>query len=319
MAFLPASVAAGYNPLSGLVKPPPGVQRSSGTPTAPGAGDPSLNTGTFTPATSTPAAPGGITVGGTPAVPGFTPDYKSLIASDPGLLQAEAGLQASGVANLADRNAAFQTNVIDYGQLPDLNKAASALGLSASDLQSILGPDVGKLAQENTQAGTSILARLNAANAKTIEGIKNSLAARGIYRSGETGYQLGQQNQAYTNSQYDATKSLLGSLAGLQNSYVSAEQARQMALAQAASDAADRVQREYPGNPGTPAVPGTTANWVGADTAGQNVYQDSNGYLYNPDGTPYSGPALQGQIGLGTGPNRPDAQSTASHIIRHGI
>ena len=242
--MLPIAVASSYNPLNGLI-PPAGIQRSSGSPTAPGAGNPALNTA-FAPATTAPAAP---TNGAPPIGSGSgglgVPDWKSLIGSDPGLLAAQADLAASGVSNAADRNAAFQRNIIDYGQLPDLTKAAAALGLSPGDLQGILGPQTGQLAQENTQAGTSILARLNADNTKTIQGIKNALAARGLYRSGETGYQLGQQNQNYTNSQFDANKSLLDVLSGAQGQYVSAEQARQQALAQAASDAADRALQEW--------------------------------------------------------------------------
>jgi hypothetical protein len=81
-----------------------------------------------------------------------------------------------------------------------------------------------------------------------------------------------------------------------------------------------------PGSPGTPATPGATASWVGTDTAGVDVYQDPNGYLYsrNPDGSAsnYSGPAAAGPIGLGTGPNRLDAQTTQyaqNNTQRYGI
>lgn len=229
-----------------------------------------------------PGSPGQIPAG---IVPGSTPDYKSLIANDPGLLMAEADLQASGVANIADRNAVFQRNVIDYGQLPDLTKAASALGLSPAALQGILGGQTGHLAQENTQAGTSILARLNSMNSKTIQQIKNALAARGMYRSGETGYQLGQQSQAYTNSQSDATKQLLDSLSSAQGQYVSAEQQRQIALAQAASDAANRA---YMSNPSTPPSQGT-ASFAYTDANGNAVYS-FGGSFYDVNGNPYSGP-----------------------------
>lgn len=315
MSLLPTGVATSYSPLNGLIKPPPGAgPRSSGTPTAPGAGNPTQNS--FTPATSTAATPAGVTIGGSPGTPASTPDWKALMNSDPGLLQAEADLGASGISNAADRNAAFQRNIIDYGQLPDLNSAALALGLSQSDLQGILGDKTGQLAQENTQAGTSILARLNADNQKTIQSIKNTLAARGLYRSGETGYQLGQQNQNYTNSQYGANKSLLESLANAQGQYVNSEQQRQIALAQAASDAANRAYQNYQGSPGTPATAGVTASYVGPDTHGNYVYQTPDGSLYGGDGNPYSGPASQGPIGLAP---QQSVSYQQQNIRRYGI
>lgn len=206
---------------------------------------------------------------GTPGVPGepsvapYIPDYASLIKADPTLIQNEADLRASDIANLSQRNAAFQRDVIGYGKLPDLADASKQLGIDQGSLASVLDPATGKLAEENTTAGTSTLARLNADNTKAIIGLRNALAARGIYNSGETGYQLGQQNQAYTNSQFDAAARLLDAMAGQQGSYLSAYQQLQMALASARESAAGRIMGLYPptpgyaGTPGTPEVPPT--------------------------------------------------------------
>lgn len=210
------------------------------------------------------------------------------------------------MANLANRNAAFQRDVVQYGQLPDLAKAAAALGLSPNDLQSVLGPNVGKLAQENTSAGTSMLARLNADNAKAIQGINNALNARGIYNSGELGYQQGQQNQAYTNSQYDTLQKVLDAMSGAQSSYLSAEQQRIQTLAQALSDAANRAFTNYPGSAGSPP---TTANYSYTDTAGNPVYTDSSGNFYDGSGNTYNGPGGKGDPG----------QSGLGRPVRHGI
>ena len=226
------------------------------------------------------------------------------------------------MSNEAQRNAVFQTDVTQYGEVPDLAQAAKALGLSSTDLTGILGPDIAKLAQENTAAGTSTVARLGADNTKAIGAIKNALAARGVFNSGETGYQLGQQQQAYMNAGYDALQKLFGGMDTAQQGYLTAEQQRLEAIAQVISDAANRAAGEYPPSPGSPAVPATTATWVGADTAGNPVYQDSGGNLYNPDGSSYSGPANAGAIGLGTGPYRPEPQTpaySASHVLRFGF
>ena len=226
-------------------------------------------------------------------------------------------LNAQGVANQAQRNAVFQTDVTQYGEVPDLATAAKALGLSATDLQGFLGPNIQQLAKENTDAGTSTIARLGADNVKAIQGIRNALAARGIYNSGETGYQLGQQQQAYTNAGYDALQKLFGGMDTAQQSYLSAEQQRLEALAQAISDAADRATRDYPPTPGTPATPGTTAGYIGVNTRGQAVYADQQGNLYNQDGSAYQSIANDGSLDLAPAPQT--AAYVASHTQRRGF
>jgi hypothetical protein len=237
--------------------------------------------------------PGSISAGGSPgspATPPTIPDYGSLIQGDPALQQSESLLGAQGVANQAQRDAVFQTGFEQYGATPDLVAAAKSLGLSASDLQGIITPTIQKLAADNTAAGTSTTARLAANDAKATQGIENALAARGIFRSGETGYQLGQEHQAYTNSEFDALQKLFANLSQAQGGYLSAEQQRLEAIAQALSDAANRALQEYPPTPGSPAVPptpGVTASLIGVAPSGP-IYQDAQGNQYNSDGSPAS-------------------------------
>lgn len=124
--------------------------------------------------------------------------------------------------------------------------------MTQADLQDAFGPDVQKLAQENTAAGLSTTARLDQANQKATRDIIANLNRRGILHSGEAGYQLDQQNLGYRQAQFDAYQKLLGYLQQYRAGYLAAEQQRAQALAQAYSAAADRV---YSNNQGTPPPP----------------------------------------------------------------
>lgn len=302
--MLPTQVAARYSPISGLI-----TDNNYGASTGDTSGRPAAG---FSPGGGSGGGdapiyggPGDITIGGSPGTPPVIPDYSALLASDPGLLAAEADLSSSSVANAAQRNAAFQRDVVDYGASPDMAATARALGLGSTDLTGILGPDISKLADENTAAGTSELAQLNAANTKTIQGIRNALGARGIYNSGETGYQLGLQGQAYQNSQYDALTKMLDAMQSSQGQYVSAEQALEETLANAEIAADANVRNEYPPIPGTPPTPSTTATYAGLDINHDPVYVDPSGNYYDQTGSPYTGPRSQnfgfGDTGIAIG------------------
>ena len=217
-------------------------------------------------------------------VGGFTPDWAKLISSDPGLLQIEQTLGAGSVGDLASRNGAIQNAVTTFGAVPDMAKLAASLGMTQADLQNLLGPDVQKLAQENTDAGLSTEARLKQANADAIANIKASLNKRGILNSGEAGYQLDRQNTGYRQAESDATQKLLDYLGQYQQGYASAQAQRAQGLASAYSSAADR---QYNTNQGSA---GVTATFDHVDPSGAAVYKGPDGSLYNSDGSPYAAP-----------------------------
>jgi hypothetical protein len=156
--------------------------------------------------------------------------------------------------------------------------------MSAADLQNALGPDVQKLAQENTDAGLSTTARIDKANQDAIHQIMANLNRRGLLHSGEAGYQLDQQNLGYRQASSDAYQKLLGYLQQYQSGYLSAQQQNAQSLAGAYSSAADRV---YNNNQSTP---GVTATLDHVDASGKPVYKDPSGNLFNADGSAYSAP-----------------------------
>ncbi len=129
--------------------------------------------------------------------------------------------------------------------------------------------------------------------------ITNALNARGLLNSGESGYELGQQQQNFTNSQFDARSALLKAIQGYQQGFLQGQLQRAQAEAQAYSDAANRQFGMNQSIPGTPATPGTQAHFITTDDNGQPIYSDGQNY-YNADGSPYTGPGyhpkLPGQV-----------------------
>lgn len=291
IATLTGAVASGYSPLSGLAltNKLPGAGGGTGGAYAPtdfsNPGAPTLPS----PFTKAAGTPDNTTVGA------YTPDWKSLISNDPGLLQVEQTLGAGSAADAASRDAQIQQAIETFGSAPDLASLAQQLGMSQADLQNVLTPDVQKLAQENTDAGLSTKARLDQANTNAIRQITQNLNKRGILNSGEAGYELDQQNLGYRQAQSDATQKLLGYLAQYQQGYLAAQNQRDSTLAGAVNDAANRQMQENQSSPGV-----QTTFAFNTDN-GDPVYRGPDGTLYNADGTPYAyaapNPAAPGYTG----------------------
>ena len=236
------------------------------------------------------APPTGPGVGGLPnGTPGsitgvgaYTPDWTSLINNDAGLKDAQAALAAGGAQNQAQLDAQIANAYESFGKNIDLSSLAQSLGMTQADLQNAIGPDVQKLAQENTAAGTSTTARLDQANQNATRNIIANLNKRGILHSGEAGYELNQQNLGYRQAQSDAYQKFLGYLQQYQQGYLAAQQTNASKLADAYSSAADRVQANNQGSAGV------TANYAFTDASGNYVYRGPDGTLYNPDGSIYT-------------------------------
>lgn len=197
-----------------------------------------------------------------------TDDWQKLIAGDAGLQSVQA-LLAGGQA--ADQNAlgaevknAYET----FGKPVDLVSLASQLGMSQADIQNYLGSDAQKIAQDNTDAGLSTTARLDQANQNALRSITANLNKRGLLNSGETGYQLDQQNLGYRQAQTDAYGKFLGYLQQYQQGYLTAQQQRAASLAAAISAAADRQYGIY-GNQGGGGSGGSGGGQGGSGSGGQ--------------------------------------------------
>lgn len=182
---------------------------------------------------------------------GTSTNYQDLLNQDPFYKQWLANMQAQSAADLAARNYAIQRALISFGEVPgDLN-------VPGLDLSGVLDDATRQLIAQNTTAGLSTTARLQQQDVQAQRSINNALAARDMAYSGETGFQLGREQQQYTQAQYDARQRLLDALLGYETNYAAAEQARQQALLQAAQQAYQnqlalaqlRAQVPAPGGP----------------------------------------------------------------------
>lgn len=138
--------------------------------------------------------------------------------------------------------ASAQRAFIDFGGVPDFTN----LGITTQNQPWLAHFDqkTQGLAQANTQAGTSLLARLQKQLSDANRTSKNQLAARGILFSGETPYQLSENALANKQSTYDAGRQLLDYLSGAYAAVAQREQERQFNLLQAQQDAALRQQEQ---------------------------------------------------------------------------
>ena len=153
--------------------------------------------------------------------------YQALINADAEYSQYGAMTTAQSQADKAARDTAMRRSLEEFGQMPDFGASASSMGLSAADLASIYTPEAQGIANANTAGGTSTVARLKQAYADAQRNAINTLASRGMLRSGDTGYALNKASQTNTQSQLDARKTLLDYLAGAQSGYAEAEKTRQ--------------------------------------------------------------------------------------------
>jgi hypothetical protein len=127
--------------------------------------------------------------------------------------------------------------VISYGQVPDFDK----MGISES-ARGFLGGAIDQrtrdLAAKAEAEGLSVHARMAKENTVANRRIPSMLAGRGMLRSGQTGYDMGEQAQNYKIGQYDTLNELLSNVEGTVGNYLQGERDRQMQLAQARMQAA---------------------------------------------------------------------------------
>lgn len=216
----------------------------------------------------------------TTTTPGFTPDYAGLISSDPQYQGFLAANKANSVSDRAGLRAARQRAVTQFGPVADFSKLDPSL--VGPDFQSDIDPATTLAAQNNPFSTQAVESK---AHTNAIRALQNQLAATGRLGSGEAGYQLQNQNDAYGKAQYDAYNQFLDSLSGYGKSFATAEQGRQ-AQDQQARQTAATFQASLPQNQ---PVAGQTASFSHVDEFGNPVYTTSDGKTYGKDGTPYGG------------------------------
>lgn len=108
-------------------------------------------------------------------------------------------LEQLGIGSIdADLKAQRERAIIGWGD-PSL-AAMAGFGID---------PQAGVFAQQNYLSGNAALAKLNKQHDLNAKGIVNRLAARGLLRSGDLGYQTGEENQAYASNQYEGRQKIL--------------------------------------------------------------------------------------------------------------
>lgn len=158
-----------------------------------------------------------ITPGPAPLVP-YSPVFQ-----DPGYVAARAAAMAAQQQANDQLRAARSRALIDFGD-PSL---LSGLGFAVD-------PNTAAAAKANQY---SFIAQLHRAEQTRRRGILNSLAARGILNSGETGYQQGQEGIWEGQQMYNAEQALLDRLNSYLNNYLNANNAAQSGVSQALQNA----------------------------------------------------------------------------------
>lgn len=130
------------------------------------------------PALATPAVPQSLA-----PKPATSEDYFQAAVGDPIFKQTQGDIAADRSNFDQIRRGAIQNAVGVLGFVPD----------GFNDQYGDIDEATRALAAKNTQAGTSTIARLKAAHEKAVRDSIRANAARGILRSGDTGYQLGQR------------------------------------------------------------------------------------------------------------------------------
>ena len=243
---------------------------------------PYLSQGATPPAGGAPGGGGGQQYGPL-NLPGYTPDYRSLISQALAPLQAQLG--AEGSADAASRNAALIRGIGQFGEQFDPTTAQAAFGQDFYRQAGLEGwlPQANLLAGQNTQAGFSISSRLKTAFEKSVQQIQDALAARGLLRSGATGTALQGAQKEYEGGQYDARQSLMDYLSSAQQGFVAGERARQQQLLAAGREEAGRQAQL------NPATGSQQAQYAGQNAPdGRPLYRRADGQLVFADGTPYT-------------------------------
>ena len=205
--------AAPFQPQAPVLEPGmPGYGGyASGSPDIPGMPGAIAGQGGYTDASGTShpySSPEGQQVFQTlAALSGTPPPPQKKLApyqSDPGY-QAALAMEQAGLGQLdSSLKAARERAIIDFGDPSLANMAGFGLD-----------PQAAAFAKQNYLSGNAQLARYDKQHDLMRQAVINRLASHGILASGDLGYGVGQADQQYGNSLYDARSKLLDYLNGL--------------------------------------------------------------------------------------------------------
>jgi hypothetical protein len=188
-----------------------------------------------------------------------TNSYLDILRSDPIYSQTLADLSAQGISDRSQADTLAQRALVQFGEVPALEGLDARLaGPEFARISGVAKP----LAEANTQSGMSIVARMEKLRKDNVRAIKNALASRGALRSGEAGYQLGEEQQRYSTAQYDARSQLVDLLAGIEAGVAAGARQRASAQAGAAQQGFQNAIQMYPQGPQPPAAAQATNDYV---------------------------------------------------------
>jgi hypothetical protein len=196
-------------------------------------------------------------------VGGHTPDYQSLIKSDPGYMAFEASKNQAFANAATKRGQSIKNLTLQFGGLPAGFKDAYG-DLGAADIAA--GQNNPFSTEHQIQQGYD----------QSVLDTKRQMAARGVLQSGDTVYGLQQDDQARAKAEYEATQALLQALQGAIGDYTGTVSDYGNQEYGAISDASGRIENLYPTTPG---------HGAGYDTAlsqhyGEPIYRDADGKLW---------------------------------------
>jgi hypothetical protein len=230
-----------------MFDPMTGLRKTSGSTRSVQGGDPFSDwlggAGVTTPTSALPAGTSNtpVTAGQQPGM--NTQSYMDILRNDPIYSQTLADLSAQGISDRSQADTLAQRALVQFGEVPALEGLDARLaGPEFARISGVAKP----LAEANTQSGMSIVARMEKLRKDNVRAIKNALASRGALRSGEAGYQLGEEQQRYSTAQYDARQQLVDLLAGIEAGVAAGSRQRAGAQAGAAQTAfGNAVQSGY--------------------------------------------------------------------------
>lgn len=147
----------------------------------------------------------------------------------------QKALEQYGVGGMdSDLRALRERAIIDWGD-PALAQLAG-FGLD---------PQAGTFAKQNYLSGNAMMSRLDKKHDLDRKAVINRLASRGLLRSGDLGYGLGEADAAYGNDQYDARQRVLAQLESYMQNYID----RKNALRQNVQQAYETARNNFLSNP----------------------------------------------------------------------
>lgn len=198
--------------------------------------------------------------------------------NSPWYQEAVAATNAARAADAANRKAAIQQMLIQFGEAPT----------GFSDPYGDIDQTTRDLAAANTKSGISAAARLKQALLDAQSESSRRLTAKGLRRSGARGYQMRRNQLGYDQNYSDAVAKLLGMAQGVYSGFAQNEYSRSMNLSSALANALNSLGNFGYSGGSTPVASFSATSSSGRSSSTPTIGTSSNYYGPVP-GTPGGG------------------------------